>query len=221
MKIKHICKQCNQTFLAYSSQKKLFCSPICSYKGKRGRCFVKERISKPCVICKARFLSKKTLNRKFCSRKCFNSQQITINKTCRTCKQSFSRTIRPSELTKQKWIFCSNSCRNKLHKPKTFFGKNAAHWTGGKHLSPQGYIAVYSPGHPKADRKIYVLEHRLVAEQHLGRFLKSSEIVHHINEIKTDNRPENLYLFESNSAHIKHHNNPKPLTSNLPKIQPC
>lgn len=48
-------------------------------------------------------------------------------------------------------------------------------------------------------------DHRLVMEKVIGRKLKSSEVVHHINFNKRDNRPENLMLFKSNSDHIKHH----------------
>lgn len=57
----------------------------------------------------------------------------------------------------------------------------------------RGYIRIFVPYHPRANRG-YVLEHRLVAELMIGCFLPRGIVVHHINEIKTDNRSENLYL---------------------------
>lgn len=68
-----------------------------------------------------------------------------------------------------------------------------------------GYFMVKSPSHPHADKQGYVLEHRLVMEAHIGRTLLQTEVVHHINGIKTDNRIENLMLFDNNGSHIKYH----------------
>ncbi len=62
----------------------------------------------------------------------------------------------------------------------------------GRKLHMDGYWLVYCPDHPMADRTGYVLEHRLLMEQHIGRYLSSDEIVHHINGDKRDNRIENL-----------------------------
>ena len=63
----------------------------------------------------------------------------------------------------------------------------------------RGYVLVFMPDHhsirPETKRK-YVLEHRLVMEQVLGRPLRSTERVHHLNGDTQDNRPENLELWE-------------------------
>jgi hypothetical protein len=57
-----------------------------------------------------------------------------------------------------------------------------------------GYIEVFQPDHPNAWATGFLLEHRLVMSQHLGRPLADDEIVHHKNGVKTDNRIENLEL---------------------------
>ncbi len=47
--------------------------------------------------------------------------------------------------------------------------------------------------------------HVRVAEEKLGRRIGKSEIVHHIDEDKTNNDPENLLVFRTKGDHTLHH----------------
>lgn len=78
-------------------------------------------------------------------------------------------------------------------------GPEHPRWKGGRVVAWNGYVRVLRRDHPRALSNGYVWEHILVAEQKLGRPLAyfgkgdhRNETVHHINGIKTDNRPENL-----------------------------
>jgi hypothetical protein len=85
------------------------------------------------------------------------------------------------------------------------WGKEASNWRGGKKNTGSGHIQIYSPKHPLCDRKGYVMEHRLVMEKHLSRYLTEKEIVHHINGNKADNRLENLRLCKDRAEHLQIH----------------
>jgi hypothetical protein len=59
----------------------------------------------------------------------------------------------------------------------------------------------------------YVMEHRLLVAQAMGRSLLRTETVHHVNHDPQDNSLDNLKLFASNRDHKlhEHHGSPKPI----------
>lgn len=57
-----------------------------------------------------------------------------------------------------------------------------------------GYVTIKRRDHPYANSAGYVMEQRLVMEPVLGRYLTPGENVHHRNQVRDDNRPENLEL---------------------------
>ena len=71
-------------------------------------------------------------------------------------------------------------------------GPNNYRWKGGRHPTRWGYIIVKCPGHHKTNHQGYVREHVLIWEKVNGRELPLGWVIHHINGIKDDNRPENL-----------------------------
>lgn len=88
---------------------------------------------------------------------------------------------------------------------KEWVGELGGHWKGGKTTGSSGnYIMLMRPNHPNATRHGYVMEHRLVMEKKMGRYLTPQEIVHHINGDGHDNRPENLEVI-SRSVHVHNH----------------
>lgn len=77
-----------------------------------------------------------------------------------------------------------------------------ASWKGGRRKNKDGYVFVLDPRRRNlkgASR--YILEHRLIAEQKVGRPLRRNEIVHHLNGIRDDNRLENLAIIEGPNGH--------------------
>lgn len=86
---------------------------------------------------------------------------------------------------------CPNcACRNK--RPR----KNIV----GRKVQWGGYVYVLAKDHPMVTGDGYVMEHRLVMEKMIGRYLLPNETVHHKNGIKGDNREENLELWTQNHS---------------------
>lgn len=56
------------------------------------------------------------------------------------------------------------------------------------YIDKDGYVQVWHDGKR-------IAQHRVVMQEKLGRKLERNESVHHVNGIRTDNRPENLELW--------------------------
>jgi len=73
-------------------------------------------------------------------------------------------------------------------------------WKGGVHYS-YGYRMIRAPLHPRTKEGVYVWEHLLIAEKALGRLLPAGAEIHHVNEIRDDNRNSNLVICDSSAYH--------------------
>jgi hypothetical protein len=90
-------------------------------------------------------------------------------------------------------------------------GDKHPQWKGGISLSKRGYISVcVSPDSPfismassNHNKGYRIAQHRLVMAQTIGRSLSKEEIVHHLNGIKNDNRPENLVIVTRHAHETK------------------
>lgn len=156
-----------------------------------------------CIVCG---LERKKNLKKFCSRECHGKSKRG--------KIFFVRNgLKHSEQTKDKMKEARQGRKPALGMKHTEESKKRIRQSvmiskgkNGKVLTVEGYIKINcnDNNHPYKDHKGYVLEHRLVLEKQLGRYLLPEERVRHINRIITDNRIENL-LLTNESEHSKLH----------------
>lgn len=92
-----------------------------------------------------------------------------------------------------------------IHKSESRLGAKSSSWKGGRKINKKGHVLVLDKYNPQAERNGYILEHRKVMSEHIGRPLNDGEVVHHINGDKTDNRIENLQLMERGEHTRLHH----------------
>lgn len=85
--------------------------------------------------------------------------------------------------------------KNPAWKGGVTYGRPRGNYIGPKHVRcPEEWLMM-------ARKDGYVMEHRLVMAQWIGRPLARTEVVHHINHDPRDNRRENLELYPSNGDH--------------------
>lgn len=156
-------------------------------------------LTKKCLGCGNIFEKRKCYEKRasinYCSFDCYKKDR-TVEIKCRSCGKSF-KTYK-CYVSRGQMRACSMKCRS-------IGGEHNPHWKGGRRIDDDGYIGLLMPKHPNCSKQGYVLEHRFVMEKKIGRYLKPKEAVHHINEIKNDNRIENLILFANNGEHNRHH----------------
>ncbi len=146
------------------------------------------------------------------------NERLKLGKNCLVCGSFF--VPRAAQLRDGKGKYCSHACFNSisaahLHS-ETGEANRLASWirkgnrerqksrTGpsnpcfiGRKIS-DGYVWAW------VDGRGYIQEHRLVAENMVGRPLERHEVVHHRNEIRSDNRPENLCVM-TRAEHAREH----------------
>ena len=119
--------------------------------------------------------------------------------TCPVCEQT--RWVRIDATRLKSFSGMCKKCHNKFTSPS---GEAHPMWKGG--MQSHGYkeVKIY-PGdflYPMARKSGYLREHRAVMARSLGRLLKTSEVVHHKNGIRNDNRIENLELISRSVDHL-------------------
>jgi len=199
------CKQCGKSrwLKPAAAREKRYCSRACHYASMTKK--PEERVRKYpyaakkvypgyCPRCEKAFEASKG-NQIYCSHECafaaardkylVSSKSRRREATCENCGKPFP--MRAGGTGR----FCSRQCFY-----DSMRGEKAAHWRGGRHISGEGYVKAFAPGHPSAQSHGgYVPEHRLVMETIIGRYLRPYEYVHHKNGDRQDNRPENLELW--------------------------
>lgn len=211
------CLQCNKEFNSYPSAHRKFCSHKCFslWNSSQNNYQSNKVVTKKCLQCNKYFTVPlcRQYTAKFCSKQCFyNFHPHQISKICKYCGKKYLTYSCKSNISK----YCSMKCRSLDINPlKGLLGKNNPCWKGGLIKTSQGYVLIYHPNHPSNINGKYIRRSRLTTEQHLHRHLTEEEVIHHINSIKDDDNPNNLYIFSSNHDHAKYHSNPYQLKSNI------
>lgn len=139
-------------------------------------------------------------------KKCLNCPAIIDKRStrCYTCRAKFNNSFSGKRHSKKSKIVIGEKSRKKFtpeYKEKNYRSK----CRGTTTRSINGYVLVKNYEHPNRNSHNDVLEHILIMSKIIGRPLKKSEVVHHINCVRDDNRSENLFLFKNRSEHKKCH----------------
>jgi len=85
------------------------------------------------------------------------------------------------------------------------FRESNPNWRGGRTVASNGYVLLrVGVGHHLANVTGYAYEHRIVAEEKLGRRLLSGEMIHHIDGNKENNDPSNIKVVTATQHRAEH-----------------
>jgi len=185
------CVQCGKPIERYLTEanhdRSWKCSRECMLAFQTGRQRRRRGQTQACQRCGTDFYCPPRRHRRFCSKECASQHKASqlLIKSCNQCGAEIR--LRPSEINTR---FCSLTCAA-LGRIKRPVGRSH----NGKPVRQvaDGYLKIWEPTHPQATRG-WVLEHRWIMEQALGRHLTSQEEVDHINTDRADNRLENLQV---------------------------
>jgi len=132
---------------------------------------------------------------------------MIVDFTCPDCTKIRKLKIRKSGITEKR---CRSCAAKKFHKDNPDINRRENHykWKGGVLKNSKGYLLEYIPkddfyypmttcGKRKPNQGgAYCLQHRLVMARHLKRCLSGTELVHHVNGNKADNKIENLRIVD-------------------------
>lgn len=100
--------------------------------------------------------------------------------------------------------YCNRNCYFKSDRMKKLLSDNGKKRKGKSIVAYRiswGYKYIFMPEHPNSTKQGYIAEHRLVAEEKIKRYLLREEVIHHINGVRDDNRPENLLVMSKSEHH--------------------
>lgn len=183
-------------------RQKKFCSLSCvsQYYGKKR--IIETQRNKTCEECGKIFIIRKGDKRRFCSNTCANRNMIKK-------RDKEKRVWWKCPICHKKFYWQRNKARNRKYCSVKCQAVGASLRLRGKirkeKVNGKREIKIYpniERVYVKGKRKVL---HRHLMEEKLGRELKSSEHVHHIDMDRNNNIIENLYLFENNRKHMKGH----------------
>lgn len=123
-----------------------------------------------------------------------------VSVTCPEC--TLPRDVKEVSAWKAARTRC-RACKHAAHS-KAMAGESNPAFLGTPFIDSDGYVRVWAPDHHRADNSGRVYEHILVAEAAFGVKVTRDFHVHHKNEVKSDNRPDNLEVLSASEHHRGH-----------------